>query len=284
VLKRIFSERIPKYLGFMKNPHLPKLGFFFKGFPEDVRFRTHTVPESLELVRGTLYEAWYRAVKLSPHMAEAIDVGNWRSKAQQDNFNCFGDLRGTTFDVWWVNVGYEIFKEPVGFKRIGIKESEQSTADQTLTLEVPLTVSPATLKAQFDQLLRDKHPHYARFDRWKFSEAQRKLRTSKLTSQSLNLYLDVYECWVQMKSQELGVHLYQVGEHMKLNPRYIVSRNDFPEEIKDKHLQMSLTVTEYLGKAKNLIAHASEGVFPCTDDHEWIDRAERSANWRKRMD
>ena len=268
----------------MKNRQVPKLGFFFKGFPADVRFRRHTVPESLELVSGTLYEAWYRAVKLSPYMTQAIDTGEWRSQAQQNNFEFFGDLRNTTFDEWWVNVGYEVFKEPEGFKRIAVKELDQTNTGQTLTIEVPLTVSPATLKAQFDQLLRDKHPHYARFDRWEFSEAQRKMRTSKLTSQSINLYLDVYECWAGMKLQNSSVHLYEVGEHMRLNPRYVVSRNDFPEEVKEKHLQMSLTVTEYLGKAKNLIAHASEGVFPCTDDHEWVDRAERSANWRKRID
>jgi len=268
----------------MKNQHLPKLGFFFKGFPADVRFRRHSVPESLELVRGTLYEAWYRAVKNSPYMAQAIDEDVWRSKEQRNNFTNFGDLRGTTFDEWWVQVGYEIFKEPDGFKRIGIKESSQTNDDQTLTIEVPLTVSPATLKAQFDQLLKDKHPHYVQFDRWKFSEAQLKMRSSKLTSQSLNLYLDVYECWTALKSQNPITHLYEVGEQMKLNPRYTVNRNDFPEEVKEKHLQMSLTVTEYLGKAKNLIAYASEGIFPCTEDHEWIERTERAANWRKRTD
>lgn len=266
----------------MSERNLPKLGFFFKGLPEDVRFRRHTVPESLELVRGTLYEAWYRAIKLSPYMAEAIDTGNWRSDAQRENFRQFGDLRGTTFDDWWVNVGYEIFREPDGFKRISIQEANQPAADMTLILEVPLTVSPATLKAQFDALLRDKHPHYARFDRWKYSEADRRMRTSKLTSVSLNLYLDVYECWLELHKENLDVHLYEVGERMRLNPRYVVSNNDLPSDVRDKHLQMSLVVTEYLGKAKNLIAYASEGVFPLTDDHEWIERTTRAANWRHR--
>jgi len=40
----------------MKTGDLPKLGFFFKGFPEDVRFRRHTVPEALEIAKGTMYE------------------------------------------------------------------------------------------------------------------------------------------------------------------------------------------------------------------------------------
>jgi hypothetical protein len=45
---------------------------------------------------------------------------------------------------------------------------------------------------------------------------------------------------------------------------------------------MSLIVSEYLGKAKNLIAHASEGRFPCTDDHDWVERSKRASNWRHR--
>lgn len=268
----------------MSQSDLPKLGFFFKGFPEDVRFRRHTVPESLELARGTLYESWYRALKLSPYMAEAINTGRWRSDKQRENFDRFGDLRGTTFDEWWVNVGYEIFREPDAFKKISIQDTSQTTREQKLILEVPLTVSPATLKEQFDKLLKEKHPHYARFDRWKYSEAERKMRTSKLTSLSLNRYLDVYECWTEIQSTNPAVHLYEVGERMRLIPRYIVSRQDMSVDIKEKHLQMSLAVTEYLGKAKNLIAHASEGVFPCTDDHEWIERFTRAANWRRRED
>ncbi len=266
----------------MDQSDLPKLGFFFKGFPEDVRFRRHTVPDSLVKARGTLYEAWYRAVKLSPYMAEAIDTGHWRSDEQRKNFARFGDLRGTTFDEWWINVGYEIFREPDGFKKISVQETAQPAADQTLVLQIPLTVSPATLKAQFDDLLKAHHPHYKRFDRWKFSEAERKMRTSKLTSLSINLYLDVYECWLEMRAENPAVHLYEVGERMRLNPRYIVRREDRPEEVKEKRLQMSLAVTEDLEKGKNLVAHASEGVFPCTDNHEWIERATRAPNWRRR--
>ena len=264
----------------MNNRDLPKLGFFFKGFPEDVRFRRHTVPESLELVRGTLYEAWYRAVKLSPYMAEAIDTNRWRSDHLFDTYQHFGDLRGTSFDDWWINVGYEIFREPDGFKKITVQDTIQPAANKTLILEVPLTVSPATLKAQFEKLLREKHPHYARFDRWQFSDAQRRMRSSKLTSLSLNLYLDVYECWTSMQAENSSVNLYEIGERMRLNPKYIVNRRDLHSDVREKHLQMSLSVTEYLGKAKNLIAHASEGVFPSTENHEWVDRSKRAANWR----
>lgn len=269
----------------MKTSDLPKLGFFFKGFPEDVRFRRHTVPEALEWARGTMYEAWYRAVKLSPYMAQAIDTNEWRSQQQQDTYSRFGDLRGSTFDSWWVERGYELFREKGDFKKIGVREgSAQEVKDKTLILEIPLSVSPATLKQQFDDLLRKHHEHYKRFDRWQHSSATGKLQASKLTSVSINLYLDVYQQWQSMCDLEGSVNLYEVGESMVLNRQLVVKHGDLNSDIREKHLKMSLMVSEYLEKAKNLIAHASEGIFPCTENHDWIERSTRSANWRQHVD
>ena len=101
----------------MQTTQLPKLGFYFKGFPEDVRFRRHTIPESLEIARGTLYETWYRCLKLSPYTKVGAKKGFWRSEEQQLTYQRFGDLAGTTFDSWWVEKGFELFKEKGNFKR-----------------------------------------------------------------------------------------------------------------------------------------------------------------------
>ncbi len=279
------ADVVPKYLGFMKTNDLPKLAFFFQGFPEDVRFRRHTVPESLEIAKGTLYEAWYRAVLLSPYMTESIDSNVWRSQSQQDTFKRFGDLRDTTFESWWVERGYELFMEKADFKKIGVRESSaQEVKEKTLILEIPLTVSPSTLKLQFDELLRKHHDHYKKFDRWQHSSATGKLQSSKLTSASINLYLDVYQQWQVMQAKDVGVNLYEVGEAMALNPRLVVKHNDYNSDIREKHLKMSLMVSEYLEKAKNLIAHASEGIFPCTENHDWIERSTRAASWGKSVD
>ena len=279
------ADVIPKYLGFMKTSDLPKLAFFFKGFPEDVRFRRHTVPESLEIAKGTLYEAWYRAVKLSPYMAASIDSNVWRSQSQQDTFIRIGDLRASTFESWWIERGYELFMEKADFKKIGVREGNaQEIKDKTLILEIPLTVSPATLKLQFDELLRKYHENYKRFDRWQHSSATGKLQSSKLTSVSINLYLDVYEQWHAMQTKDAAINLYEVGEAMNLNPRLVVKHVDLNSDVREKHLKMSLLVSEYLEKAKNLIAHASEGIFPCTENHDWIERSTRAANWRQNVD
>ncbi len=268
----------------MGNRHLPKPRFFFKGFPEDVRFSKHSVPESLEIAKGTMYEAWFNALRLSPYMAESIDSGEWFSDQQKATYEKFGDLRGAKFDTWWVDVGFNLFAEKQDFKRLTLREQGDEAKQDTLVIEIPLTTSPATLKAQFSDLLREHHPHFKRFDRWEMSTAAAKLQSSRLTSLSINLYLSVYEKQRDMIATEIeDVTLYQVGEVLNLNPRLVVKFADRPADIKEKHLQMSLQVSEYLKKAKNLIAHASEGIFPYTENHDWVERASRAPSERFRV-
>jgi hypothetical protein len=226
-----------------------------------------------------MYETWYRCLKASPYMAEAMATGQWRSEDQQKTYQRFGDLRHTTFDSWWLDCGYELFRESRDFKRIDVQPQTGTAGnEETLVLVIPLTVSPATLKDQFDELLRQQHPRYKKFDRWEHSSATGRFRSSKLTSVSLNLYVSVYETW----DGNQDAALYDIGEQMSLNPRYVVKHGDLGSDIREKRLQMALTVSEYLGKAKNLIAHASEGRFPCTDDHDWVERSKRASNWRHR--
>ena len=56
----MISKQLPKTSKSTKSNKSP--AFFFKGFPEDVRFRHHTIPDSLEHAKGTLYEAWFNAI------------------------------------------------------------------------------------------------------------------------------------------------------------------------------------------------------------------------------
>jgi hypothetical protein len=261
---------------------LPKPRFFFKGFPEDVRFRAHSVPESLEIARGTLYEAWFRALKLSPYLEQGWTTGQWLSAEAQETGKLFGDLRGEQFDAWWMAKGFTLFAETRAFRHVSVlggageKAHGPQASSASLALEVPLDVSPATLKRQFDALLRQHHPQYQNFDRWGASSARVRMENRKLTSVSINLFLKVYEAWRQRGGPDQQVRLYDIGEALRLNPRFSVTADDTPYEASDKHRKMSLTVSEYLEKAKNLVAHASEGYFPRTDDHPWIERLSRT--------
>lgn len=280
-MERSFPRLNTFNLGNMQSDQLPKPAFYFKGFPEDVRFKRHTVPSSLEVARGSLYEAWYLCVKHSPYLANAIDTDVWQSENLRKTYEWFGDLRGTTFDEWWVDVGFNLFCEGKNFRRITQTAETEDVPENTIRFDVPLTVSPATLKAQFNALLKKHHPHYRQFDRWKQSTAKAKMRTSKLSSQSINLYLKAYEVQQELRRTNPNVKLYEVGEAMNADPKQVVKPTDSDAVIKDKHFFMSQKVTEYIEKARDLIANASEGVFPSTEAHAWVERSTRAPSWRR---
>lgn len=275
-------ERLNTFnLGKMKSDQLPKPAFYFKGFPEDVRFERHAVPDSLEIAKGTLYEAWYRCLKYSPYLANAIDTGVWQSEKLRTTYELFGDLRGSTFDEWWVDVGFNLFCEGKNFRRISVPDETEDVPENTIRFDVPLNVSPATLKAQFNLLLKKHHPHYRQFDRWKQSTAKAKMRTSKLSSPAINLYLQAYEVQQELRKTNPNVKLYEIGEAMNANPNYLEKNGDLPSDVLRKHEKMSLQITEYIEKARDLIANASEGVFPSTETHAWVERNQRGASWRR---
>ena len=255
-----------------------KAEFFFKGFPEDLRFKSHTVPDSMGLAKGTLYETWFNALKLSPYYLRICETHEYPSEEAEKTFHLFGDLRNTTFEKWWIATGYGIFAEKKPFNRVSIANEKNDVGENIpiLRLEIPLNVSPKTLLNQFENLLELHHPYFKNFDRWKASTAEVKLNSRRFTSASLNICLDVYEKFID--KQKLGeVRLYEIGEDLRINPKLNVVNTDRPGEIADKHLKMSSSVSEYLEKAKNLVAHATEGRFPCVEDHPWIERQKRSS-------
>jgi hypothetical protein len=262
-----------------------QVALFFKGFPEDVRFKSHTIPESLDRAKGTLYETWFNALKLSPYYQAICETGEYPSEDAEKTFQLFGDLRLKDFDHWWIETGYGIFAEQRPFNRVSINNETNSFGENVpvLRLEIPLNVSPKTLRNQFDNLLALHHPYYKDFDRWNASTANVRMQSKKLTSASLDLCLEVYKSYLDKFKQGEPV-LYEIGEELRINPKLKVLHTDRPAEVAEKRVKMSSAVSEYLEKAKNLVAFATEGMFPCTDNHSWIPRQTRSPRMSKYLD
>jgi hypothetical protein len=290
LIRRDDGARMSDLFRVLKKMDLPKskakkVEFFFKGFPEDVRFKSHTVPESMERAKGTLYETWFNALKLSPYYQLICETHEYPSEEAEKTFHLFGDVRNTTFEKWWITTGYGIFAEKKPFNRVGVSNEKNDVGEDVpiLRLEIPLNVSPKTLRNQFNELLEIYHPHYQDFDRWQASTAEVKLQSRKFTSASLDLCLDVYAKYVA-KANKSEVLLYEIGEELRINPKLNVVRTDRPSEVAEKHIKMSSSVSEYLEKAKNLVAHATEGRFPCADNHRWVERQKRGGRKSKYSD
>ena len=109
------------------------------------------------------------------------------------------------------------------------------------------------------------------------------MQSKKLTSASLDLCLEVYKSYLDKFKQGEPV-LYEIGEELRINPKLKVLHTDRPAEVAEKRVKMSSAVSEYLEKAKNLVAFATEGMFPCTDNHRWIPRQTRSPRMSKYQD
>jgi hypothetical protein len=258
----------------------PKAGqaqLFFKGLPEDVRFKSHSIPESMERAKGTLYETWFNALQLSPYYQRICETNEFPSEQAEKTFHLFGDLSNTTFEKWWVATGYGIFAEKKPFNRVSVNNEKDATGEDVpiLRLEIPLNVSPKTLRNQFDDLLELHHPYYKDFDRWKASTADVRFENKKLTSASLDLYLEIYKEYLA-NGNDLG--LYELGVQKRVNPKLVVLPSDRPKEAADKRVKMANAVSEYIEKAKNLVAYATEGIFPCVENHHWIERKTRNVS------
>lgn len=270
-------KNIPKPPVKRTKPKVGQAQLFFKGLPEDVRFKSHSIPESMERAKGTLYETWFNSLQLSPYYQGICETGEFPSEQAEKTFHLFGDLRNTTFDKWWVATGYGIFAEKKPFNKVSITNEVNSNGEDVpiLRLEIPLNVSPKTLRNQFDNLLELHHPHYKDFDRWQASTAEVRFENRKLTSASLDLYLEIYKEYL---ANENDLGLYELGVMKKVNSKLVVLHSDRPKEVADKHVKMANAVSEYIEKAKNLVAYATEGIFPCVENHHWIERKKRNTS------
>jgi hypothetical protein len=242
-----------------------------------VRSSKFSILAGLKEAKGSLYETWFNALKLSPFYRDSCRSKKFLSAAAQDTYDLFGDIRSLSFEDWWKKTGYAIFSEEVAFRKVSVKSDRDPFSEKVniVTVEIPLNVSPKLIKKQFEEILQKHHSHYKDYDRWKTSTAAAKLMSNKLTRVSLDLYLKVFERFLE-KSKKGNVHLYEIGEELNLNPRLIVQSSDRRAEAAEKRIKMAATVSDPLEKAKNLVAYATEGVFPCIKDHPWVDRQKRA--------
>jgi hypothetical protein len=247
-----------------------------KALPRAQRIKGVSVPESLLLAKRSLYEAWFNTLVLSPFYQEAIRTNVFISADVKRTCDLFGNLNGISFDGWWMGGGYKIFEEAKPFNKASLRKVRNPFGKNVpvMSVDIPLDVSPQLLREQFEDLLKQHHPNYKKFDRWKTSTAKAKLRATRLTFDSIDLCLQVYKKYLDMQKKD-KVLLYKIGEELRLNPRLNVLPTDFKAMAAAKKLKMASTVSEYLEKAKNLVAHATECNFPVITDHPWYEKKRR---------
>ena len=250
--------------------------FFFKGLSVEDRLFPHTVGRSAELAKGTLYEAWFDTLKISPWYRKISLSGKYPSEKAKLTWDSFGDLTEINFDAWWKKRGYKIFSESVPFMpmkidnlSIHIEESKNIKKPPTLKIEVPLNLSPAELKYQFNQILRNHEVYAEDYDRWDHSTAQvHQYRESKLSYGTIKKWLYVFEEFERRKHHK-EFKLYNLARDLELHSTLFKGLTKSRVIPTDLRVQASNVVSDVLKLGRNVMANATEMKFPCTDPHQW---------------
>ena len=258
--------------------------FFLKGLSAEERIFPQTIESSVKLAKGTLYEAWFATLQTSPWYREVAETGIFKSAAVERAWERFGDLRDIDFSSWWKSTGYKIFSEEVPYQPVAI--SEESIKIQTLVsekkppilkIEVPLNLHPKMLREQFEGILRRHSDYYTENkDRWDHSTAPvHQYRETKLTYQTIARWLQIYREYERQKDSR-NFKLYNFTKEMDLHPslfKGLLKNVDVPEDLR---VEAANVASDILKQVRNLMAHATELRFPCTDPHEWTTTQKRS--------
>jgi hypothetical protein len=111
----------------------------------------------------SLYHTWWDYVRsyVEVHGRDPNSVDGWDDEEVQQNLQSFGDLT-QDFRHWWINGGRECFTENGNLPVIQVidmdKEWRLGEYPKHITLRIPLTITPAGIKAQLERLLEICQP------------------------------------------------------------------------------------------------------------------------------
>ena len=264
------------------------MDFYYKGLGPEERIFAQTPEAAAAKAKGTLYEAWFDVLQTSPWYNKICETRDFPSNKAREAWEHFGDLRGTTFSKWWLETGYKIFAEVVPYQpmqiadlKIEVKKSKDLKKPPVLKIEVPLNLSPAALKDQFNEILKAHKLYTDEFDRWDFSTADvHQERETKLTYATIKKWTQVYKAY-EIQKDKKDFKLYNFSRDLELHPKLFINirkRVDVPEDLRTEAANVA---SDILKKAMFLMANATEMSFPNTAPHEWAVTSNRAKSAKR---
>ena len=266
------------------------MDFYYKGLGPEERIFAQTPEAAAAKAKGTLYEAWFDVLQTSPWYNKICETQDFPSDKAREAWERFGDLRSKTFSKWWLETGYKIFAEVVPYQpmqiadlKIEVKKSKDQKKPPILKIEVPLNLSPAALKEQFNEILKAHKLYTDEFDRWDYSTAEvHQDRETKLTYATIKKWMQVYKAYEKQKDKK-DFKLYNFAKELELHPtlfRGFQKKADVPDQ-GDLRTQASNVASDILKKATFLMANATEMSFPNTAPHEWAVTSNRAKSVKR---
>lgn len=256
--------------------------FYYKGLMENNDFFPYTPEQSAEKAKGSMYEAWFDALKASPWYMDMCEGATPPSDAARACYEKFGNIKRVSFNTWWLETGYRIFAEQTRYEgvqvhevtaQVKLKYNKKTGKLNNLLIEVPLNIHPRKLKEQFDEILANQSRYYEHKNRFAESDADVTFdRDRKMDYKTIKRWLDVYKAVDKQRNLHgTNVPLYEICRSMDLNSKLFAEFGagtivDDP----DIRQRASNMISEYYQKAQRLIANATEMIFPCVDDNHTL--------------
>ena len=236
---------------------------FYKGLQGFTRQRDDLLMRDAE---SSVYYWWWAFMRLSPVFWYANQTGLTPiDAATASTYEPAGDLKKGSFGAWWQETGRHIFaeaKRPAKVRPINVDDIETHVLyEKSMVIEVPLTISRATLLKQFKKLLADEHEGRS-LDIAATSQAMFKLHTKRFNVRTLEI-----EYWVLLyKLLHEDIAIWRIGDRLQIAPSLRVRgvQRDHVAVRKGSSAfdKLHSLTGRYLYKAKFTQLHAEQGSFP----------------------
>jgi hypothetical protein len=236
---------------------------FFKGARPGQRRSVRSDADGIAArLKGTAYYGWYKTLRASESYKETCrNKGEGRLAPLYEDF---GDVY-MPWDMWAARYGRKIFSERQALPRAEqIRKSDienMKVTQDTILLNVPLTISRVTLMRQIGKIIKANHDG-RKLDVFKRSTAKRPLLKSRVQMPMVEMLLEVMSA--RTKNKELP--LWKVGELAGVKIAYMSRIDDKHRilSIDEERRRMAIVTSGYLAKARWLIDNAESGLFPLT--------------------
>ena len=214
------------------------------------------------LAEQSLYGWWWRFLKASPEYPPTGEALNDQRK--KSLYEDFGDL-GEDFGEWWAYRGRYLFREQamVPLVRVVGRAGDRNIYGhtQSLTLEVPMTITREALLEQLNYIFDRFHPG-EKLLRHAHSTAQRKIyprvryRRDKLKN--------LLEVW-KLHTERSKLSWYEIGAQLNLSASHVILDRDSAAEQTAKRTSMAVVAKRLYTQANKIMANALIGEFPRDD-------------------
>ena len=236
---------------------------FFKGLQGFTRQTDELLMQDAE---SSVYYWWWAFMRLSPVFWYANQTGLKPVDSEVSRtLELVGELTRGSFGTWWRATGRKIFaeaKHPAKVRLIEIDQTDRvELYERSMVIEVPLTISRATLQRQFKKLLAEQHEGRL-LNIAASSNAKLQLHTKRFNTRTLEI-----EYWVllyRLLNQDIAT--WRIGDRLQLAPslrvRGVERTNVAVRQGASAFDKLHSLTGRYLYKAQYTLHHAEHGSFP----------------------